>query len=125
MSKRIAYVTAGMGGLGTAICQRLYRDGFTVVVGCGPASPHKAQWLAEQERKGFDFIASEGNVADWDSCQVTFDRIKKDIGPIDVLVNNAGTACNVVFSRHAARRLGDSDRYQSQLAVQRHQASDR
>ncbi|MFF7066140.1 acetoacetyl-CoA reductase [Pseudomonas sp. NPDC008258] len=97
MSKRIAYVTAGMGGLGTAICQRLHRDGFKVVVGCGPDSPHKTQWLLEQQRKGFDFIASEGNVADWESCKSTFDRIKQDIGPIDVLVNNAGTACNVVF----------------------------
>lgn len=97
MAKRVAFVTAGMGGLGTAICQRLHRDGFTVVVGCGPDSPHKAQWLAEQHRKGFDFITSEGNVADWDSCRAAFDRIKREIGPVDVLVNNAGTACNVVF----------------------------
>ncbi|MFK3818338.1 acetoacetyl-CoA reductase [Pseudomonas sp. NPDC089407] len=97
MSKRIAYVTAGMGGLGTAICQRLARDGFTVVVGCAPASPHKDAWLAEQKQRGFDFIASEGNVADWNSCQEAFARIKRDVGPIDVLVNNAGTAINVVF----------------------------
>lgn len=97
MSKRIAYVTAGMGGLGTAICQRLARDGFTVVVGCGPDSPHKDAWLAEQQRLGFDFIASEGNVADWASCQDAFARIKREVGPVDVLVNNAGTAINVVF----------------------------
>jgi acetoacetyl-CoA reductase len=31
MAKRIAYVTGGMGGIGTMICQRLYKDGFTVV----------------------------------------------------------------------------------------------
>ncbi|WP_438280407.1 acetoacetyl-CoA reductase [Pseudomonas alabamensis] len=97
MSKRIAYVTAGMGGLGTAICQRLARDGFTVVVGCAPASPHKTAWLAEQKQRGFDFIASEGNVADWTSCQEAFTRIKREVGPIDVLINNAGTAINVVF----------------------------
>ncbi|MDZ5111264.1 acetoacetyl-CoA reductase [Pseudomonas putida] len=97
MSKRIAYVTAGMGALGTAICQRLARDGFTVVVGCGPASPHKDEWLAEQQRRGFEFIASEGNVADWNSCQEAFARIKREVGPVDVLVNNAGTAINVVF----------------------------
>ena len=34
MSKKIAYVTGGMGGIGTAICQRLAKDGFTVVAGC-------------------------------------------------------------------------------------------
>ena len=33
MSKKVAYVTGGMGGIGTAICQRLAQDGFTVVAG--------------------------------------------------------------------------------------------
>ncbi|MBD8473392.1 acetoacetyl-CoA reductase [Pseudomonas sp. CFBP 8770] len=97
MTKRIAYVTAGMGGLGTAVCQRLAKDGFTVVVGCGPNSPLRTSWLAEQEKLGFSFIASEGNVADWDSCQIAFQNILKDVGPIDVLINNAGTARNVMF----------------------------
>ena len=36
MSNKIAYVTGGMGGIGTAICQRLAKDGFTVIAGCGP-----------------------------------------------------------------------------------------
>ena len=66
MAKRIAYVTGGMGGIGTAICQRLYTDGLTVVAGCGPNSPRRERWLAEQAALGYTFIASEGNVADWD-----------------------------------------------------------
>lgn len=97
MTKRIAYVTAGMGALGTAVCQRLARDGFTVVVGCGPNSPLKKNWLEEQKQQGFSFIASEGDVADWGSCQIAFQKILKDVGPIDVLINNAGTARNVMF----------------------------
>ena len=36
MSGKLAYVTGGMGGIGTAICQRLAREGFKVVAGCGP-----------------------------------------------------------------------------------------
>jgi acetoacetyl-CoA reductase len=67
MAKRIAYVTGGMGGIGTAICQHLYTDGLTVVAGCGPNSPRRERWLAEQAALGYTFIASEGNVADWDS----------------------------------------------------------
>lgn len=97
MSKRIAYVTAGMGGIGTAVCQRLARDGFTVVVGCGPDSPRKTSWLTEQKKLGFEFIVSEGNVVDWDSAKRAFQSITQNIGPVDVLVNNAGTAANVVF----------------------------
>ena len=36
MSKKVAYVTGGMGGIGTAICRRLHDDGMTVIAGCGP-----------------------------------------------------------------------------------------
>ncbi|SDI23732.1 3-oxoacyl-[acyl-carrier-protein] reductase [Pseudomonas flavescens] len=97
MSKRIAFVTGGMGGIGTAVCQRLYKDGFVVVAGCGPDSPIKDQWLKKNSKLGFAFIACEGNVADWSSTVEAFDKVRKDVGPIDVLVNNAGTACNVVF----------------------------
>jgi acetoacetyl-CoA reductase len=43
MSQKIAYVTGGMGGIGTAICQRLHKDGFTVIAGCGPTRDH-AKW---------------------------------------------------------------------------------
>ena len=46
MSKKVAYVTGGMGGIGTAICQRLHQMGFTVVAGCGPTRDFK-KWLDE------------------------------------------------------------------------------
>jgi len=42
MAQRIAYVTGGMGGIGTSICQRLSKGGFKVIAGCGPNSPRKA-----------------------------------------------------------------------------------
>ncbi|MHC9061003.1 acetoacetyl-CoA reductase [Pantoea sp. y20] len=97
MTQRIAYVTSGMGSLGTAICRRLAKDGFKVIAGCGPNSQRKAAWLDDNKKLGFDFIASEGNVADWESTVKAFEKIKSEIGEIDVLVNNAGTARNVLF----------------------------
>ena len=51
MSQKVAYVTGGMGGIGTAICQRLHKDGFKVIAGCGPTRDH-AKWLAEQKELG-------------------------------------------------------------------------
>ena len=36
-NNKVAYVTGGMGGIGTAICQRLHKEGFTVIAGCGPS----------------------------------------------------------------------------------------
>lgn len=99
MAQRIAYVTGGMGGIGTAICQRLHSDGFTVIAGCGPNSPRRARWIEDQKALGFNFIASEGNVADWDSTVKAFEKVKSEVGEVDVLVNNAGITRDVVFRK--------------------------
>ncbi|MGJ7613475.1 MULTISPECIES: acetoacetyl-CoA reductase [unclassified Variovorax] len=96
MSKKVAYVTGGMGGIGTAICQRLHKDGFTVIAGCGPTRDH-AKWLAEQKAEGFDFHASVGNVGDWQSTVEAFSAAKAAHGAIDVLVNNAGITRDRMF----------------------------
>ena len=96
MSKKVAYVTGGMGGIGTAICQRLHGDGYTVIAGCGPTRDFK-KWLDEQKALGFTFHASVGNVADWDSTVEAFTKAKNEHGPIDVLVNNAGITKDRVF----------------------------
>ncbi len=102
MSKKVAYVTGGMGGIGTAICQQLAKDGFQVVAGCGPNSPRKDKWLADQKELGFHFIASEGNVSDWDSTKAAFDKVKAEVGEISVLVNNAGITKDGLFRKMSA-----------------------
>ena len=89
MTQKIAYVTGGMGGIGTAICQRLDQDGFKVVAGCGPTRDAD-KWLDEQKMLGHTFYASVGNVGDWDSTVAAFDKVKAEHGPVSVLVNNAG-----------------------------------
>ncbi len=96
MSKKVAYVTGGMGGIGTAICQRLHKDGFTVIAGCGPTRDH-AKWLGEQKAAGFEFHASVGNVGDWQSTVEAFAKSKAEHGTIDVLVNNAGITRDRMF----------------------------
>ncbi|HUO81167.1 MAG TPA: acetoacetyl-CoA reductase [Steroidobacteraceae bacterium] len=90
MAKRIAYVTGGMGGIGTAITTRLCEGGHTVVAGCGPGSTRRERWLGEMRAKGYDVHASEGNVADWESTRAAFEKVRNEIGPVDILVNNAG-----------------------------------
>lgn len=97
MTLRIAYVTSGMGSIGTAICQTLARSGHTVVAGCAPDSPRKAGWLREQRELGFDFIASEGNATNWASTTAAFARVRTEVGEVDVLVNNSGGSRDVLF----------------------------
>jgi acetoacetyl-CoA reductase len=99
MANRVAYVTGGMGGIGTAICQRLHKENYTVIAGCGPNSARKARWLEDQKALGFDFIASEGNVADWESTAKAFEKVRKDVGEVDVLVNNAGITRDGMFRK--------------------------
>jgi acetoacetyl-CoA reductase len=96
---RVAYVTGGMGGIGTAITRRLCREGYVVVAGCGPGSPRKETWLAAMRAEGLEVDASEGNVANWDSTKAAFAAVKAKFGPVDVLVNNAGITKDVVFRK--------------------------
>ena len=96
MAKKVAYVTGGMGGIGTAICQRLHKEGFTVIAGCGPTRDWQ-KWLDEQKALGYSFHASVGNVADWDSTVAAFTKAREEHGPIDVLVNNAGITRDRMF----------------------------
>ena len=96
MSQKVAYVTGGMGGIGTAICQRLHKEGFKVIAGCGPTRDF-AKWLAEQKEQGYTFYASVGNVGSWDSTVEAFTKAKAEHGSIDVLVNNAGITRDRMF----------------------------
>ena len=96
MSQKVAYVTGGMGGIGTAICQRLAKQGHKVIAGCGPTRDAQ-KWLDEQKAQGYTFYASVGNVADWDSTVAAFTKAKQEHGPIDILVNNAGITRDRMF----------------------------
>ena len=96
MGKRVAYVTGGMGGIGTAICQRFHKDGYTVIAGCGPTRDYQ-KWQAEQKALGYTIHASVGNVSDWDSTVEAFAKAKAEHGPIDILVNNAGITRDRMF----------------------------
>jgi acetoacetyl-CoA reductase len=98
-SSRIAYVTGGMGGIGTAICRRLCKEGHTVIAGCGPGSTRRERWLSDMRAEGCNIHASEGNVADWDSTKRAFDIARAEVGEIDILVNNAGITRDGMFQK--------------------------
>ncbi|KAG1078719.1 hypothetical protein G6F40_016598 [Rhizopus arrhizus] len=101
MALRIAYVTSGMGHTGTAICQALHHAGHRVVAGCGPRSSRRDGWLKEQKSLGYDFVASEGAATDWASTEAAFAKVRREVGEIDVLVNNAGSMLDMRFRQMA------------------------
>jgi len=88
--KRVALVTGGMGGLGTALCRRLHDAGFAVALTYSPGNPAPAGWLAAQRDDHYHFTAYKLDVTDHDACAATVARLLDAFGRIDVLVNNAG-----------------------------------
>lgn len=99
MSQKVALVTGAMGGLGTAISQALANEGVKVVANCLPGFPQKEEWLAAQRALGFEFVAAEGDVSDYESCREMIAKIEADVGQIDILVNNAGITRDKFFPK--------------------------
>lgn len=91
LGQRVALVTGGIGGIGSAICRRLADDHHYVVASYIPAEADMAkEWQRQQRADGYDMGIIECNVADYDSCDTMASQMEKECGRIDVLVNAAG-----------------------------------
>lgn len=102
--KRIALVTGATGGLGTAIASEMVTEGFTVAANY--RSKEKAEkWLSQLEdgvREGVHIFY--GDVSDYDSVDNMVQEIEQRLGPIDVVVNNAG-----ITRDKTLRKMGKED----------------
>ena len=101
---RVALVTGGMGGLGEAVCIKLAALGFKVVTTYSPGNEKVKDWLQGMHNMGYGFKAYPCDVTDFDSARDCIEVVTKDVGPVDVLVNNAG-----ITRDNLAMRMGDDD----------------
>lgn len=99
MAQRIALVTGGMGGLGESICKKLVALGDKVAVTYSPGNKKYQDWLKEMKSEGYEFYAVPCDVTDYDSCAKAVAQVTKDLGPVDVLVNNAGITKDTTFKK--------------------------
>jgi acetoacetyl-CoA reductase len=99
MTARIALITGGMGGLGEAVCVKMAALGYQVVTTHSPGNTKSAEWLKSMEDQGYKFRAYPCDVADWDSAQQCIAQVTSDLGPVDVLVNNAGITRDMTFKK--------------------------
>jgi acetoacetyl-CoA reductase len=99
MTRKVALVTGGMGGIGEAISVRLHDAGHTVLVTYSPNNTNADSWLARMEGEGRQFRAYAVDVADYASCERCAEQIRSDIGPVDILVNNAGITRDASFKK--------------------------
>jgi 3-oxoacyl-[acyl-carrier protein] reductase len=89
-SSKVAIVTGGAGGIGAAVCERLARDGFTVVVNYGAAAAAAEALAARIEAVGGRAITAQADIADAAQVGRMFASAETAFGGVDVLVNNAG-----------------------------------
>ena len=82
---RVAVVTGGTRGIGEAISLMLRDNGYRVAAGFG-GDEAKAQRFTETT----GIPSWKWDVSDYDACQSSVRHIEEEIGPVDVLINNAG-----------------------------------
>jgi len=100
--QKVALVTGGVGGIGTAICQRLARDGFRVVASFyPPLADEAAAWQKERTAEGLDIGIIAGDVASAEDSVRMVNEIQVSYGPVQVLVNCAGITKDRMFRKMA------------------------
>lgn len=91
MTKRVALVTGGTGGIGTEVCRELYRQDRVVVAGYLPGEAEQAEaWRESMRGDGFEVDIVAGDVSDFESSAAMVRRVEEKHGLVEVLVNCAG-----------------------------------
>ena len=91
---RVALVTGGSRGIGAAISIGLKNAGYKVAANYAGNDEAAAKFTAETGIKTYKW-----SVADYDSCVECIKAVEADLGPVEVLVNNAGITRDAMFHR--------------------------
>ena len=91
---RVALVTGGSRGIGAAIAKRLKSEGFAVA-----ASYAGNDEAAQRFKSETGIPVFKWDVGDFDACQAGVRQVEGEVGPVDVLVNNAGITRDGFFHK--------------------------
>ena len=98
--KKIAFVTGGVGGIGSAICEELEAKGNKVVAGYHPMEKDRAEsMLKAWKDAGKDIDIVEGDITDFDVCVKMAEEVKEKYGVVQILVNCAGITKDKTFKK--------------------------
>jgi short-subunit dehydrogenase len=101
---RTALVTGASGGIGAYIARRLAREGMTVAVS-GRREDALASVVAELRGIGVGAEAVPADLADVNQVPSLIDRVEAVVGPLDVVINNAGLEYTAAFTNYATGEL--------------------
>jgi len=101
MSSRVALVTGGTGGIGTSICKRLIDMGHRVATNYRDEAKARA-WQQQMQAEGYTVTLVPGDVSTPEGGQALVKGVEAALGPVEILVNNAGITRDTTFHRMTA-----------------------
>jgi acetoacetyl-CoA reductase len=96
---RVALVTGGMGGLGTAMCKALAASGHKIATTYIGDDAPAHEWVAKMKADGIDALAVKCDVTSFEDAEKAVAEVVAKLGPVDVLVNNAGITRDGMFKK--------------------------
>ena len=106
MTSRVALVTGGTGGIGTAICKRLAQAGHRVATNYRNEEKARA-WERDMRGQGYEVTLVQGDVSTPGSAEAMVRAVEQALGPIEILVNNAGITRDSTFHKMTPQQWND------------------
>ena len=106
MTSRVALVTGGTGGIGTAICKRLAQAGHRVATNYRNEEKARA-WERDMRGLGYEVTLVQGDVSTPGSAEAMVRAVEQALGPIEILVNNAGITRDSTFHKMTPQQWND------------------
>src|SRR5438876_9690626 len=91
---RVAVVTGGTRGIGEAISKALKQAGYKVAANYGGNDE-----AAQKFKAATGIPVYKWDVSSYDACVAGLKQVAADLGPVEILVNNAGTTRDTMFHR--------------------------
>ena len=106
MTARVALITGGTGGIGSAICKKLADMGHKVATNYRNEEKTQA-WLQQMREQGYDITAVKGDVSSPEEAEALVREVEAKLGPVDILINNAGITRDGTFHKMSVPQWGD------------------
>ncbi|WP_036165428.1 acetoacetyl-CoA reductase [Noviluteimonas dokdonensis] len=103
MTSRVALVTGGTGGIGTAICRRLALTGHRVATNYRNEEKARA-WQEKLRADGIEVALAAGDVSSDADAEAMVREVERQLGPVDILVNNAGITRDTTFHKMTSQQ---------------------
>lgn len=104
LTNRIALVAEGNNDMGRAICRQLAESGARV---CCLVQANSSQTTSFFRKAGLDVKVYQAEVGDFNNCKTVISKIEKELGYIDIVVNNAESGCVSSFNTMTAKQWSD------------------